>query len=546
MSVASLGVEVFGEAPADSGTGAAAALWLEVFASVWDATPATPRLAHEAEGGPLWILDVDLGGELVAVATRPADLPSRDAGGLRRYAAGLPALAIERGAEGLSVDVRVPDVATLRRRGPIRGRPYVLRLYRGEAALEDAEVVLRGRVTASTWAPPGAPDLVTLDLGAAQVRGDERVVPDAGRVTRLAWPDALDGAVGSVIPLVIGRPGAADGDDAAYPATPAVPVGYGILTRTLALAAHPVAATTVTLYDLAESPPTTVSGVPATTADDLDREVATCTASTLVIPVDADDVGVSWPEDGLTWEGRAVRGLGTLLLWGAIHRSRARHDLGRMRGVRARLDRYLVDAVVNDDAARWDSWLASWLPDYGVEPVEGPLGRYYREVRWVPSRGDVRAVLTEGATGGLRVRRVGGWREDASEDLASEVTVDYGHRVDGEPTRRVVFSARRSEDPRVAVHPACVLAEQLGGSPVQVVALTTDRATARLVGLQAVERLARPAYLGAFVGGPEVGDVVDLWEAVELRDEDDVARYGVVVAVELEEGRTTVVVRVPG
>ena len=547
MSVSQLGIEVFGSAPADSGTGAAAAVWVEVYAHTWDATPATARLARAAEPGPVWLLDVDLPGGPIYLATRPVEVPSRRAGGLRRYGAGLPDLRVERGVESLGVTVRVPDVEALRRRGPIRGRTFALRLYRGEPVLEDAEVLLRGRVAGSSWAPPGAPDLLELALDSRRGRGDERVVPDAGRVSRLAWPDALDGAVGSAIPLVIGRPGAADGDDAAYPATPAVAVGYGILTRTLAIAAHPVDAAAVTLYDLAESPPTTVTGTPATTTDDLGRDVATTTASTLVIPVDADDVAVSWTSDGLHWEGRAVRGLGTLLLWGAVHRSREVHDLGRLRAERARLDRYLVDACVNDTALRWDAWLGEWLPDYGVEAVEGPLGRYYREVTWTPSRGDLRAVLTEGTVGGLRVRRVGPWREDAGDDLASSVRVEYGHRVDGEPTRWIEYRARADEDdPRIARHPACVAAAALGGAPITVAALTTDRATARLVGLQAVERYSRPGYLGDFVGGPELGRVLALWDAVELRDADDVVRYGVVVAVELSEGTTLVAVRVPG
>lgn len=508
--------------------------------------------------GDVWLLDVELGGgRVLYVASEGAEVATHAAGGLRRYDPGLPDLTVERGAAGLNVDVRAHDIdGTRRRHGPFRGRRATLRLWRGEAVAEDAEVLFAGVIEDARWGDPEAPDRLQLDFAVAPAVTSAAVVAPDALVSTGAWPDLDPDAAGEPIPTVIGEPGTSSPiawfDATRYAASPLLCVDTQYnpgISRLFAAADHHVSAANLRVYNANSQSWTSVAVV--NQRDGLGRRVA-CVVLTTTFAGDGDEGKVfgSWDQGGgALHEGRAVRALGDLLVWGAVTYGGGPWDLGRIRGAQAAFNRYKIDAVINDDGLAWDAWLqANVLDVIGITVERGPDGSYFAEDVYLPDEARSRARLsTDPAdTRGHRVTRVGPYADDVEDELASSVTVLFALSNDGRWPRSWTLTGDAEIDTEerrtTELYAPCRRALELGGAQRTVWAPTADPTTARLVALRQADRYSVPGYLGVFEGGPELGPRVARGDTVEVYDGGAV-RWGVVRGVVLSVGRVVVSVR---
>ena len=501
----------------------------------------------------VWLLDLELGGgRVLYLASEGADVPSRVAGGVRRYSPGLPDLLVDRGADGITLECRVVSFDAIRlAHGPLRGRRAVLRIWRGEAALEDAEVVLRGVVDDAAWGAPDGVDTLRVGISASSRASRTICSPDAtvAKGTDAPWPDAHDDAIGATIPTVIGTPGAS-GDlgrwnDDAYPATPILCVESTGSPRTFAIADHYVDAATVTIYNTDDGTDT-VKAV-TNTIDGSGRRVATVSLGT-AFAADGSEGGLfaAWTDGGgATWEGAPVRGLGSVLVWGATQFGGGPWDLGEQRGQAADLDRYLVDAVINDPGLTWSEWVDSALVDaFGLVRLEGRDGAYFARMPPVPDKGRARARLTTDPDGtlGHRVTRSGPYVEDDADEIASEVTVYYAQSGDGDTRRSISVVGREARRATEIEFAPCHAAAERGGAPLVRTIPTSDPATARLAALALAELHSVPGYAGQFVGSVDIAPRLRHGDTVEIED-GGVVRWGVVRGVRLGTRSTEITVR---
>jgi hypothetical protein len=530
---------------------------------------------------PAFLLEVRLGGdEPLTFAREELILTSREAGGERVYTAGMSEVSFTLGASSASITVRRPGIATLRNRvGPLVGRPFVLRLHRGETYVEDTTVALQGLVAAAGWAVPGAPDDLALTLRRGDRELSSDVIDPQAVVTDETWPvatlgvDGIDEAIsGQPYPLILGAPGRQlnDSDTSnAAPATPALHIESNGPSSYVLIAGHVVEAAEVDIWDLSSTAPTG-STCPVVSMDDtLGRTVSYCQLSS-GSPVLTPNVGAklfagwsprSGKGRGVMMDGEPVRGIGDVLLWGARYRSAATFDLGRMRAERQALNAYQIDAVVNQRGLRWSDWVARNILDlFDVELVSGPRGFYYRLRTYTPVRARTRATLvTDRADSGILVRRSGPVVDEPADEVVNEITVAFApvamstnafqRRVTIGPTRlRYVYGG---PDIHGASSRACKRSAELFGeiSRTWLVGVTHDTPTAWLLAQRLVDRYALPAQLVSYTGGPELFDL-EPYDTVEIIDTVDGAAldtvYGVVQpGVTVGEREVTLTVRIP-
>lgn len=515
----------------------------------------------------VWLLDVDLGGAPLRFATADIVVPSREDGGAGRlYQRGLDPLDVALGSDSLTVTLPLPDAAELHTVvRQWRGRAFVLRAYREEPALEDATVVLQGVVVAASWLDPSVPDSVSLGLRRGTEALSSTVLAASERVDGDTWLQDVvrtaPPALGQSYPVVIGYPGREDveGGDT-YPAAPAWQVDSTSGARILLIARGKteagLAGGKVWLHDLSEDGGSPEFRVTYVSTDDIDQP---CTLMTLVgaskDPPDDSKLYTAWSPatgygGGELFEGAPITGLGTLLLWGARNYSRAVVDVGAMRSVRAELDRYQIDAVINDPGVLWDEWVdANLLEVYGLERVDGPRGVWYREARFAADPARVRATLTTSAAApGWQVTRASAYSE-SGDDTCSEVTVLYALSGNGPtPQRRVTLaSALREDDPsRTRVSPICRRAAEVLGGRVErswTVATTAHTGTAWRIARRLVERYALPAVYVDLQGGPDLADLRP-YDTVEVDDADAPGPVLGVVQPQIRLSETSVVVTV--
>ncbi len=539
----------------------------DVLAEVWASPYALPVPAlparHEVRE-LVWLLDVDLGGAPLRLATEEITVQSREDGdGGRLHHRGLPDLSVPLGAESLSVTV--PVVAPAARHAQVRqfvGRPFVLRLYRGAGDLEDAVVVLQGMITGASWLGPDAPESVSLELARGAPAASSTILSPTQVVDSTTWLDTVyrvaPAASGAAYPIVIGSPGREPIGGDTYPAVPALQVGTVPTARILLVCAgHVTPGTTVQVHDLSED-----GGAPETRAvtlgtDDLGQPCTTVSMfGASKDPPDDSALYTGWFADqpATLFEGAPIRGLGTLLLWGSCEFSRTKVDVGAMRSVRDRLDRYVIDTVINDPSVRWADWVeANLLETYGLERVEGAGGVWYREQVYRVDPARVRATLTTTSdTAGILVRRASGYSETL-DDPVSEITVRYGPIAASGSTYQgqvTVGSERRPDDPRAVASPLCRRAREILGGPVArtwQVGTTADHGTALAIAQRLAERYALPATYVELEGGPDLADLV-AYDTVEIADPDLPATVlGLVEpGITLTESGVRVTVRIPG
>lgn len=501
---------------------------------------ATPTLAGGTIGRPItrtgggrWLLDLDLGGELLRFGTRETEVVSRQRGGSVRYVPGLDDLQWEIDGESGSVLLRAGSSNTwalLRRKlGPIRGRRVVLRYWHRTQVLEDAYVALQGVVGTAAYGDPGDPFSLQLSLQRDLRALSKEMLQPTAKVDY----NTFSGILGDVpeegipYPLVLGCPGAARAGGLVTPATPGLPINY-TLTRRILIAGHRVEATRVWVFNITQGE---VVDLPVEHGlDDLGQEFAY--VDLLGVPIfdfnAEEEYAVGWDRTwggGLLHRGRAVQGLGDLLQWGADVYSLAIYDQGEMSARRSALNRFRVDTVVNEQIL-WSDWLESnVLSLFELEEVQGPRGLYYEEIRHEAHRRHVRARLTtDQGQGGHFVSRVSQIAEE-DEEIINSVRIAY---LPFAASHTQFVETVTVQPPRTGLvvedvvlsSPRCAYSERLFGprEATWETAITSDTATATAVAHTKVARHAIPKLLVTYEGGRGLLDlrkhqVVEIYDA---------------------------------
>jgi hypothetical protein len=381
----------------------------------------------------------------------------------------------------------------------------------------------------------------------------------------VGWSLLPADSYGDGIPVVIGTPGAGTVPIPSTPLVEVVPMrfdGSGFVA-TFAVAAHVVDATDVTVYDFSLSATLSGQSLPIVQTTDADNNpVAVVDVPSTFVPDRGATLYASWPDGGgLKLEGELVRGLGSVLLWGALFRpGRVRYDLQAIRAARADLDRFLVDAVINDPDITWEEWVSRGvLAACLVDRIEGPAGVYYRARETSPDATRLRAVLsTRGSSGGYQVTRTGPYADEELDTPGVVTRVWYGRHGTDSWALRVEYVPELTFAPgsfsRQIVHPTCIRARELlapdapaDALPVREVwAQTSDVATAWAIARRHVELFTLPGVVAEFEGSVELGRVVRAGDTVEIRD-GGTARLGLVrPGVVRTTRRTLLTVRLEG
>lgn len=398
-----------------------------------------------------WLLEFELGGRPWRFATEEVTINSRELGGDVVFSSGLTGINFELETETATLEVRAADPITWarsrRRLGPLTARPFILRRwYQGD--LEDSQVALQGTIEAAAFGDSRQPTRLALKL-ARDLEGQGAVVPTPEM--QITSDTLLSGSgvssnspssIGQWYPVILGTPGTRqNASDTSAPsgASPAFPwVCPAMSAWTYLIAGHEVEAGEVWVWDMGASVPTPFVATVDTIQDDLGRTISTISVSQGTIPgEDGREILIGWQRyarsgtdpdagPGLLHNGTPVVGLGDLLIWGYDALSTAAVDWAEMYSRRASLNRFRVDAVINEPV-NWEEWLQSEvLGLFDIEPVHGPHGLYYREIEYTADPVHVRAKLTtEPGGAGWRVQREG-QIEDSGDPVYNQISLRFG------------------------------------------------------------------------------------------------------------------------
>lgn len=497
------------------------------------------------------LLEVEVGGQVMRFATEAVEIETA-AGDTLVYLEGLGELELGTSFDGSSdaaIEVELDsDVAwstVIAQHVRVERAPATIRRW-VDGVLEDAEVLLTGRVAGLNYGEQGEPVSFAV---VRQLRSSSREIPPIGAtIDSTTWPSRAgtyetdEKVLGVPYPVVFGTPGNIGGE--IVPATEAMLVekDTAVLfpSSRLLIAGHRVVAATVTIFD------TTDEGLivsnSATVVHEQDAVGRWCA---LVDPEAAGfatvDHGRSWYVgwDGVAFSGGrpgGITGAGDLVEYLIRTFTSTRLDAGRFAAVRELLNAYRIDLAVVGARVTVDELLAEVLPLLPVEPRQGADGLWFRPRRVVASAADVVARLDADVGAVDRASPIR-WE---SGDVVNEVTIEYaGERGSGRMLRRLTVGARGGGSPdaldpglpgtdaRVVGSYRARLSQQLFGEvlPLLISAPSVyDPATAARIARDAIEQRALPRRAVGYTGGPEYlalqeGDVVILNDsAVGLAD----------------------------
>lgn len=496
-----------------------------------------------------WLLEIDLGGEVIRVATDEATVTSRDVNDDVLFHTGMDDISVPASVDRLTVAVSAGNRETWGQYrahfGPIRGRRFRLwRWYEGQI-LEDSYLVMDGVIDSATWGDPARPDALTMTLS-RDARGlaivyppPDHIVDDEGW-TQNSGKYIDDSLKQQHYPTVIGSPGdSGNGPVSAPPylGTPAMLVQHKTTEHIVVIAGHHVDATNVRLFNRTQGTRTGDVAV-VNTVDEKGNKVAVVdvynewTSGNLAIA--GDEIYTGWGRGstygvGLTHRGQPVLGLGDLLIWGADTLSTAQWDFAEMYARRAGLNRYRIDTYWNTPML-WEDWLqANIMGLFPIEEVQGPRGRFYREVVTEADPNHVQAVLaTQGSGAGRKVERISGIVE-TDGDIVNTLEIDYAARpTTGTARRKLNLGPRKGPVPG----PPGGAQLTLNGSNFRAatsatffgpryqrleVPVTWDPVTANLIGRHVMSVSALPGRRATYRGGE---DLLDLYEYATVRVRD--------------------------
>lgn len=518
-----------------------------------------------------WLLRLEVAGRVFRFATRALDVVEAD-GRSHRYVDALDVGDVRRSEISIAITV-LPvaiDWAELAAWGVslASGTAALYRYWVG-LELEQCECRAVGPVCDPEWGAPNEPMTFSIDLSIGE---DAAVIPSPfQRIDESTWPVTAfrytdEPAIGACGPIVIGCPGGAGfspttsawtyirtgGTVAAAPAYLVERVGTvrpasnggtpsGQRSAKLLIAYHEVQATEVCVADLSDgtAEPIAVSH----TTDLRGARVAYVDFATTptVRAMPGHEYATAWKpgQGGALRRDRSgiLRGAGEVidyLLSEAIRgispgvRFGGRYDAGRQQAQRPYLDRFLVDAVINE-AVPVNDWIKANLGILPIEWVRGPGGWYWQAWRYDAQAHEAVAVLD---TSKQRLRRVSRFREPAPE--YSRFVLDYGRVGDGIYQRRKVLSgavASPTADDRPSWR--CAVAEtriaarsglsvSMSGAGVRTLSVQSDAisddATADRVLDAWAARFATPPTPVAYEGEPDlealnIGDIVLVTDA---------------------------------
>lgn len=516
-------------------------------------------MAHRSEilagldEGPVWLLDIDLGGQVYRVAERRVEV-STTAGHTYVYESGLEPLVVTLSDEPV-VDVQVvvltgADWALQVARGARLDRqPATLRRWWPGQVLEACRVIVEGRTVGPEYGAPGEPLELTVTRDPLDESG---MLLDALAVVDVeTWPDDHDNSPppnltrdeqheGRQYPLVLGYPGHNDGS----PPHGAVP---GLLVSSnesswdaskVLIADRPIQASQARVLNWGVRDSDTRDVL--TTEDALGREVSyitftagTPSASTLTQLQHGDEVWVGFSADTTYGGGiygldgsSVLRGAGDVIEWMLTRHTTMRVDTGRMRAEADALNRYLVDTYIDERIRAWE-WLANeLLPLVPAVIRQGQEGIYMSAVRWDATALDAVAHLSADRgdmhrSGPLRALR---------QPIYNEIELRYRGAMNGTTWwSRVAISAEhkvrthriQATDDRVHGSYLCRLSQSTYGlRPKTMEALWVwDNLTAGHIVADMAARYALPKRTARYVGGPAL-ESIEPWSVVTVSDEE--------------------------
>lgn len=409
----------------------------------------------------VWLLDFTAGGVVYRFATSATVVALADgstiqySGGLNELTLGSASQSGER-SESVVVASSVDWFAVKARGATLRNQQATVRFYVEGDVLETARVYLRGRTTAPKHGAIGEPLTLTIRENASDQAFNfplaQAVVEDE------TWPVTaaniiVDKNQGKPYPLVIGIPGHHPKAGTTYRpemASPAIYAEYKATATTagqMVIADGHIAATSVPLYD-ALNFGTSLDKPVTLTTDALGRRVSVIQNA----PLSASDVDLEWwvgfGNAGVYGGGRLnpygggyLRGAGDVIRWVLEECTTLDVDTAAVIGAAAWLNRWKVDAVVNQSINMLD-WLDSEvLAHIPVIRVNGPRGIYYAPMRWDAVDSDVVAHLRPGM-----VSRASD-ETQYDDEIRNSMSIQYRPQRDG-----TAFGSRRVLGPEYGRH----------------------------------------------------------------------------------------------
>jgi len=423
--------------------------------------------ALDLSGDWVWLLDLTWPGPgaTTRLSSRPVSVDN-PSGTQWLYQGGIPALRVTTEAPFADVSVGMRTVSLagvpldhdLVKRFPLAASAFELSYWKVGTPWTARVPVLTGTVKAATWGAEGQG--VTLELAEQPIEDRALLLRGDWAINDTDWPDAPEGSLGEIMPLVFGSPGVyRDGGVAKTAAgSPAILVDETV--PRLLIAGHPVEAENVTIYtpdagdglrtavkavsrvykggryvSVVDLTPGTLGGGGTVTGSDFGELAA---GDVLLETLIGWSYHVIWDQGGggLPGEnGRALTSAGELLEW-TMRRSSIQGDWARFRLARRWLDGMRIDTYVDvDDLRPWDLIRQVLLPLLPVTLLSGPRGVY--PVVWrLEAETHQRVRLVEG---------VHCWRvsrpEPADLGEVSEVRVAFAQGdEDGETLATVVLT----------------------------------------------------------------------------------------------------------
>lgn len=497
----------------------------------------------EAERKGVWLLDLEIAGELRKFATESQTVTTRDGRSLL-YVAGLTEPAITRAQQGLaeaSVSLEIvtaDDWARIEADGHTleRGRGILRRWHEGQT-LERAEVYLSGLLKGATYGEAQEP--LSFQLARESKSESIELIDPQSIISEDTWPVRLgyapeDNVIGASYPLIFGCPGH-NPTGTPKPAVPALMVegaAATVASRVL-ISLGAIDAASVRLHNTTTGTEDTVPTIGA--FDELGRSVTLAEfTGTSVLGDLSDEYWIGFQDDATFGggiqnpyqAGRPLRGAGDVIRYVLQQYTTIPVDNGRLSANLAELNRYQIDTWLNvpTNALEWlQSEVFSWLP---VQLLESSQGLYVRPYRFDQTQADVVAWLSADRRDIERQ----GQLQRLNQAIHNEITVRY-RPANGPGTAwlssititskagQLSVTDAETEDPRILSSYLAQRSQTVYGVRPLIIDLpqTWDDTTAELVAKDRISRHAWHKRTATYQGGSDL-EAIEPGSCIALTD----------------------------